>query len=166
VDRTALHWHVAVWDLWFLVWGILLAIATVCYRRQTANPESRDRTGPRTISQPSHNRRSHTSRDHADSDLRCYLAWVPNAAEEYARHVGYADLIREAVDGLTGRTRRADGGPPSSMHAKTWTGFRRMSAGGTASLVGRYSPSAANARSVAADRPTSERFVRRQPRTG
>jgi hypothetical protein len=40
VDRTALRWHVAVWDLWFLVWGILLAIATVCYRRRTGNPES------------------------------------------------------------------------------------------------------------------------------
>jgi hypothetical protein len=40
VDRTALRWHVAVWDLWFPVWGMLLAIATVCYRRQAANPES------------------------------------------------------------------------------------------------------------------------------
>ena len=22
VDRTALRWHVGVWDMWFLVWGI------------------------------------------------------------------------------------------------------------------------------------------------
>ena len=35
VDRTALRWHVGVWDLWFLVWGILLAVATVSYRRRT-----------------------------------------------------------------------------------------------------------------------------------
>ena len=28
--------------------------------------------------------------------------------DEYARHVGHADLIGEPVDGLTGRTRRAD----------------------------------------------------------
>lgn len=28
VDRTPLRWHVGVWDLWFLVWGILLALAT------------------------------------------------------------------------------------------------------------------------------------------
>ena len=35
VDRTALRWHVGVWDLWFLVWGILLALATVSYRRRT-----------------------------------------------------------------------------------------------------------------------------------
>ena len=28
VDWTALRWHVGVWDLWFLVWGILLAAAT------------------------------------------------------------------------------------------------------------------------------------------
>jgi hypothetical protein len=26
-DRRALWWHVAVWDLWFLVWGVLLGIA-------------------------------------------------------------------------------------------------------------------------------------------
>jgi len=36
VDRTALRWHVAVWDLWFLVWGILLAVATIGYWRRTA----------------------------------------------------------------------------------------------------------------------------------
>lgn len=34
--RTALRWHVGVWDLWFLVWGILLALATVGYWRRTA----------------------------------------------------------------------------------------------------------------------------------
>jgi hypothetical protein len=37
VDRTALRWHVGVWDLWFLVWGILLAIATIGYWRRTVN---------------------------------------------------------------------------------------------------------------------------------
>ena len=36
VDRAALRWHVGVWDLWFLVWGILMALATVDYRRRTA----------------------------------------------------------------------------------------------------------------------------------
>jgi hypothetical protein len=25
-DMTALRWHVGLWDLWFLVWGILLAL--------------------------------------------------------------------------------------------------------------------------------------------
>ena len=35
VDRTALRWRVGVWDLWFLVWGILLALATVSYWRRT-----------------------------------------------------------------------------------------------------------------------------------
>ncbi len=34
VDRTALRWHVGVWDLWFLVWGILLALATLGYWRR------------------------------------------------------------------------------------------------------------------------------------
>jgi len=37
VDRSALRWHVGVWDLWFLVWGILLAVATASYWRRTAN---------------------------------------------------------------------------------------------------------------------------------
>jgi len=36
VDRTALRWHLGVWDMWFLVWGILMTIATVGYRRRTA----------------------------------------------------------------------------------------------------------------------------------
>jgi Protein of unknown function (DUF3995) len=27
VDRTALRWHVLLWDLWFLVWGVLLGVA-------------------------------------------------------------------------------------------------------------------------------------------
>jgi Protein of unknown function (DUF3995) len=36
VDRTALRWHVGIWDLWFLVWGILLALATVGYRHRSA----------------------------------------------------------------------------------------------------------------------------------
>jgi uncharacterized membrane protein len=35
LDRTALRWHVGVWDLWFLLWGILLALATVSYWRRT-----------------------------------------------------------------------------------------------------------------------------------
>jgi hypothetical protein len=37
VDRTALRWHAGVWDLWFLVWGILLAVATATYWRRTGN---------------------------------------------------------------------------------------------------------------------------------
>ena len=37
VDRTVLRWHVGVWDLWFLIWGILLALATIGYRRRTVD---------------------------------------------------------------------------------------------------------------------------------
>jgi hypothetical protein len=44
VDRTALRWHAGVWDLWFLVWGILLAIATVsCWRTQPRPPPTQPR---------------------------------------------------------------------------------------------------------------------------
>lgn len=28
VDRRALTWHVLLWDLWFLLWGLALAVAT------------------------------------------------------------------------------------------------------------------------------------------
>jgi hypothetical protein len=38
VDRNALRWHVELWDLWFLVWGLLLAVASEGYRRRTAVP--------------------------------------------------------------------------------------------------------------------------------
>jgi hypothetical protein len=31
VDRTALRWHVLVWDLWFLIWGLLLGVAAWHY---------------------------------------------------------------------------------------------------------------------------------------
>jgi hypothetical protein len=33
VDRRALTWHVAVWDLWFLLWGLALALAAWHFRR-------------------------------------------------------------------------------------------------------------------------------------
>ena len=33
VDRTALRWHVLLWDLWFLVWGLLLGVAAWQYGR-------------------------------------------------------------------------------------------------------------------------------------
>src|SRR5215469_14964362 len=50
VDRTALRWHVGVWDQWFLVWGNLLALAIVGYRRRTA---TRARRGGTTHRAPS-----------------------------------------------------------------------------------------------------------------
>ena len=42
VDETALRWHAGVWDLWFLVWGILLALATAGYWRRTVTGPPRD----------------------------------------------------------------------------------------------------------------------------
>jgi hypothetical protein len=47
VDRTALRWHVGVWDLWFLVWGILLALAVAGYWRRTATRARRDKAANR-----------------------------------------------------------------------------------------------------------------------
>ena len=35
VDEHALRWHVFVWDLWFLVWGVALALAVARHRRPT-----------------------------------------------------------------------------------------------------------------------------------
>src|SRR5215470_11704406 len=42
VDRAALRWHVGVWDLWFLVWGVLLAVAAVGFWRRTVTAVPRD----------------------------------------------------------------------------------------------------------------------------
>jgi Protein of unknown function (DUF3995) len=47
VDRTALRWHVGVWNLWFLVWGILLALAAVGYWRRTVTGLPRDEAANR-----------------------------------------------------------------------------------------------------------------------
>jgi hypothetical protein len=33
VDRHALRWHLFVWDLWFLAWGLALALAVAAARR-------------------------------------------------------------------------------------------------------------------------------------
>jgi Protein of unknown function (DUF3995) len=33
-DRPALWWHVLVWDLWFLVWGVLLGMAAWRFARR------------------------------------------------------------------------------------------------------------------------------------
>lgn len=38
VDRAALRWHVALWDPWFLAWGLLLAIAAVASWRTRPGP--------------------------------------------------------------------------------------------------------------------------------
>jgi hypothetical protein len=32
-DEHALRWHVFVWDLWFLVWGMALGLAAWRYRQ-------------------------------------------------------------------------------------------------------------------------------------
>ena len=50
VDRTALRWHVGVWDLWFLVWGILLALAAVGYWRRTVTGVPHDGAASRAPS--------------------------------------------------------------------------------------------------------------------
>ena len=41
VDRTALRWHVLVWDLWFLVWGLLLGVAAWHYGRESRSRGAR-----------------------------------------------------------------------------------------------------------------------------
>ena len=46
VDRGALRWHVAVWDMWFLVWGLLLAVAAVASHRYKPAPSRQNRPSP------------------------------------------------------------------------------------------------------------------------
>ena len=38
VDWTALRWHVLVWDMWFLLLGVLMALAIMGYRKRTEQP--------------------------------------------------------------------------------------------------------------------------------
>lgn len=58
VDWTALRWHVLVWDMWFLIWGILLAAATVAAWRQSRHqgqafePGHTERACPPDAGQP------------------------------------------------------------------------------------------------------------------
>jgi hypothetical protein len=41
VDEYALRWHVFVWDMWFVLWGVALALAGVlASRRQAATDAS------------------------------------------------------------------------------------------------------------------------------
>jgi hypothetical protein len=37
VDRTALWWHVLVWDPWFVVWGVLLGMAAWASQSQVVS---------------------------------------------------------------------------------------------------------------------------------
>ena len=41
IDRTALRWHVFLWDLWFLVWGLLLGVAAWQYGRESRRRRTR-----------------------------------------------------------------------------------------------------------------------------
>ncbi len=38
VDEHALRWHVFVWDLWFLVWGMAFGLAAWRYRTSDRSP--------------------------------------------------------------------------------------------------------------------------------
>jgi Protein of unknown function (DUF3995) len=40
VDEHALRWHVLVWDLWFLLWGLALGLAAWRYHREGRSPFS------------------------------------------------------------------------------------------------------------------------------
>jgi hypothetical protein len=41
VDRTALRWHVLLWDLWFLVWGLVIGVAAWHYGRESGSRGAR-----------------------------------------------------------------------------------------------------------------------------
>jgi Protein of unknown function (DUF3995) len=46
VDRGALWWHVLVWDLWFLVWGMLLGVAAWGFGRRVVRSAAVRDGGP------------------------------------------------------------------------------------------------------------------------
>jgi Protein of unknown function (DUF3995) len=57
VNWTAMRWHTGVWDMWFLIWGILLTLASVGYWRRTARAATNPDAPPRTVN------RRHPGRD-------------------------------------------------------------------------------------------------------
>jgi hypothetical protein len=50
VDWTAMRWHTGVWDMWFLVWGILLSVASAGYWRRTARAATNPDAPPGAVS--------------------------------------------------------------------------------------------------------------------
>lgn len=44
-DRGALWWHVLVWDLWFLLWGVLLGMAAWRFGRGGLRASAAARAG-------------------------------------------------------------------------------------------------------------------------
>ncbi|SRR6266496_720028 len=50
VDWTAMRWHTGVWDMWFLVWGILLSVASASYWRRTARAATNPDAPPGAVS--------------------------------------------------------------------------------------------------------------------
>jgi Protein of unknown function (DUF3995) len=47
VNWTAMRWHTVVWDMWFLVWGMLLALASRGYRRRMVRAQAKRRSDAR-----------------------------------------------------------------------------------------------------------------------
>ncbi|MCE6995123.1 DUF3995 domain-containing protein [Saccharothrix sp. S26] len=39
-DPVAFYWHLFVWDPWFLLWGVLLGVATLRFARRRQDPGS------------------------------------------------------------------------------------------------------------------------------
>jgi hypothetical protein len=52
VDWLALRWHLALWDPWFLLWGLLLAVATWQFARQHDSHARRPMTATRAAPPP------------------------------------------------------------------------------------------------------------------
>jgi hypothetical protein len=42
VDWRALRWHLGVWDLWFLIWGVAVVVAVRAYRQDIQPPTAGD----------------------------------------------------------------------------------------------------------------------------
>jgi len=86
VDWTAMRWHTGVWDMWFLVWGILLALGSAGYWRRTARAATNPGAPPRTVGRRHPSRvlrtavrspRSHASAAaYIDSMTPAYLAAI------------------------------------------------------------------------------------------
>lgn len=74
VDRGALRWHVALWDPWFLVWGVLLTAATVASWRAPDCVDPHDAVLREALHQPAglgHQSRSSAAMCHTQPGGAC-----------------------------------------------------------------------------------------------
>src|SRR6266568_1189700 len=93
VDWTAMRWHTGVWDMRFLVWGILLSVASAGYWRRTARAATNPDAPPGAVSRRHPGRASRPNGGDKPRQHRLGRAWSPTEppAAEWATRTRQAN---------------------------------------------------------------------------